>query len=332
MPVRAVLIGAVESSRVFAERVAQAPGWTLALVLTLPSDKSRQHSDFVDLRPVAEAVGTAVREVDHINSDEAIDEIRKAEADYVFVVGWSQICGPKFRLACDGRIIGYHPAPLPRLRGRAVIPWTILNQEPITAGTLFWIDEGVDSGPLLMQEFFHVAPDESAATLYRKHMDALERLADRALEVLQAPHPPKIPQNGQFATWAARRRPADGLIDWTRPSTQIERLVRALSGPYPPASTMEGPHRIEIRTARIGEDGARFIGSCGQVVSSTTSEFSVKCGDGMILTITDWSHADGRAPKLHSILGLGKIESTVAGKAACASAAVCECGSELSRV
>src|SRR3546814_7956697 len=68
-----------------------------------------------------------------------LDAIRAADADYVFVIGWSQICGREFQAAAHGQVIGYHPAPLPRLRGRGVIPWTILADEPITAGTLFWI-------------------------------------------------------------------------------------------------------------------------------------------------------------------------------------------------
>src|SRR3546814_17829006 len=78
-------------------------------------------------------------------------------------MGWSQICGPAFRALFPDRAIGYHPAALPRLRGRAAIPWTILQQEPITAGTLFWIDAGTDTGDIADQQFFHVAPDETAA-------------------------------------------------------------------------------------------------------------------------------------------------------------------------
>src|SRR3546814_18147932 len=86
-------------------------------------------------------------------------------------MGGSQICKPAFRQAAGGQGIGYHPAPLPRLRGRAVIPWTILLDEKITASTLFWIDDGVDSGPILAQRSFHIAPDEKAAILYRQRSE-----------------------------------------------------------------------------------------------------------------------------------------------------------------
>src|SRR3546814_4028654 len=97
------------------------------------------------------------------------------------------------------------PAPLPRLRGRGVIPWTILADEPITAGTLFWIDDGVDSGPILEQAFFHVAPDETAASLYARHMRALGEMMTRALAALATGSPPRLEQDERYASWAAKR-------------------------------------------------------------------------------------------------------------------------------
>jgi methionyl-tRNA formyltransferase len=309
---RAVLVGAVEGSRVMLERIARAPEWTLALVVTLPLEKSARHSDFVDLGDAARAAGCEVRRIADINSDEAVEAIAQADADYLFVAGWSQICGPKLLSAWKDRVIGYHPAPLPRLRGRAVIPWTILNREPITAGTLFWIDEGVDSGPILAQEFFHVAPDETAASLYKKHMDALERVTDRALAALASPAPPRAAQDERLATWAARRTPRDGLIDWTRPAAEIERLVRAVGGPYPPASTFDGAHELGIGAARIEGNGERFVGTPGQVVSRTNDEFLVKCGHGTMLAVTRWSHPLGAPPKLHSILSSSPKEPSMA--------------------
>src|SRR3546814_424272 len=151
---RAILAGAVESSRVALGAIARTPGWTLPLVISLPRDLDGRHSDFADLSGPARAAGAEFLATRNINTPETLDAIRAADADYVFVIGWSQICGREFQAAAHGQVIGYHPAPLPRLRGRGVIPWTILADEPITAGTLFWIDDGVDSGPILEQAFF----------------------------------------------------------------------------------------------------------------------------------------------------------------------------------
>lgn len=299
---RAVLIGAVESSRVALERIAAADGWTCSLVVTLPPEKSARHSDFVDLAPGAAEAGAELLHVRNINDADARAAIAKVDADAVFVVGWSQICGPEFRQAAGERVVGYHPAPLPRLRGRGVIPWTILNREPISGGTLFWIDEGVDSGPILAQRFFHLAPDETASSLYAKHMDALAAMMDEALAEIASGQPARIVQDERYATWAARRTPTDGLIDWTRPAEEIALLVRAVGRPYPGAQTFDGPHRLTLWTAEPVPGGARHSAAAGQLVWRSEKAFAVMCGDGVLLQVTEWDHPEGRAPGNHQRL------------------------------
>lgn len=296
---RAVLIGAVESSRVALERIAAARGWGCALVVTLPSEKSARHSDYVDLAPIAAAAGAELLHVRNINDEDARAAIVSVEADAVFVVGWSQICGKAFREAAGDRVIGYHPAPLPRLRGRGALPWTILNQEPISGGTLFWIDEGVDSGPILTQRFFHVAPDETAESLYGKHMDALALMMDKALAAIAAGNPPRMVQDERYATWAARRTPADGLIDWGQPAEEIARLVRAVGRPYPGAQTFDGPHRLVLWAAEERLGGARHWAAAGQVVDRSDRSFTVMCGGRTLLQVTQWDHPEQRAPGNH---------------------------------
>ena len=296
---RAILIGAVESSRIALERIAAADGWTCPLVLTLPLDKSGRHSDFVDLAPTARAGCAEVLRVHNVNDAEALEAIGNANADAVFVVGWSQICGAEFRKASGDRVIGYHPAPLPRLRGRGVIPWTILNREPISGGTLFWIDEGVDSGPIIAQRFFHVAPDETAASLYAKHMVALAELMDEALDALASGPAPRRAQDERYATWAAKRTPADGLIDWNCSAEDIALLVRAVGRPYPGAQTFDGPHPLVLWTAEPVVGGERHLAAAGQVVWRTDQSFAVMCGDGSLLQVSEWAHPQRRAPATH---------------------------------
>ena len=112
---RAVIVGAVESSRIAIEAIARASGWSLALVITLPPALAVRHDDYVDLASAAANAGAPVHYVNNVNSDDALEAIRALNADAVFVIGWSQICGEGFRAACENRVIGFHPAPLPRL-------------------------------------------------------------------------------------------------------------------------------------------------------------------------------------------------------------------------
>ncbi len=300
---RAVIIGAVESTRITLQAVSSAPDWEVAALVTLPPELAGRHSDFTDMSAEARDAGASVIHAANSNAPEVLDALSALSPDYAFVIGWSQICGPAFRKAVGGRVIGYHPAPLPRLRGRAVIPWTILLDEKITASTLFWIDDGVDSGPILAQRYFHVASDETAASLYARHMEALDALLDDSLPLLAADTAPRMAQDDRFATWAAKRTPADGLIDWSRPAAEIARLVRAVGKPYPGAFTHMGDEQLVIWSAEVWTDAARHAAIPGQVVALTDAGFVVACGDGGALRIDDYLAPSDRAPKLHSHLG-----------------------------
>lgn len=299
---RAAIIGAVESTQVALEAVGRAPGWEAALVLTLHADLAARHSDFVDLAPVAARLGARLHTVRNVNDPDALEQLRAAAPDVILVIGWSQICGEGVSACAPGRIIGYHPAALPRLRGRAVIPWTLLNREPITAGSLFWIDEGVDTGAILDQHFFHVAPTETAESLYAKHMRALGVMLDRTLPALAAGQERRDPQDEALATWAARRTAEDGRIDWSARAQDIALLVRAVGRPYPGAFTAAGQDRLVIWSASV-VDGARHHATTGQVVTRDGGGFAVMCGDGNLLDVTEWSSGTGRLPAAHQRLG-----------------------------
>jgi methionyl-tRNA formyltransferase len=300
---RALLIGAVESTRVAADAIARAPGWTLAAIATLPPTLAHRHSDFVDLAEPAATANAELLHVPDVNGAAFLSHLESLAPDVTFVIGWSQLCGDAFRKAAGGRVLGYHPAALPRLRGRGVIPWTILLDEKITASTLFWIDEGTDSGPILAQRYMHVAPNETAGSLYARHMTALGDLMAEILPRLLAGDCPGEPQDDRFATWATRRRPDDGRIDWTRPAEEIERLIRAVGRPYPGAFAGDGDRRVTIWSARRQESDDRHHALPGQVIGRTDQGFVVRCGDDAAIRVSDFTAPGGMPPALHSIVG-----------------------------
>jgi methionyl-tRNA formyltransferase len=300
---RALIVGAVEGTQVAIQTIAASAGWSDCGVMTLPPDKSDRHSHFVDLSTDADKAGARIIYADNSNSEEACRAVEELAPDYTFIIGWSQICGPAFLAAAKGNVIGYHPAALPRLRGRAALPWTILLDEKITASTLFWIDDGVDSGDILAQKFFHVAPREKAATLYRKHMLALQALLHIALAALRAGDKIRQTQDLECATYATKRVPADGLIDWRRSASEIDRLIRAVGRPYPGAFTGFKDRRVTVYSSEI-RHGTDSHALPGQIVARQDRKFSVMCGDGMILDIDDYECApDDVLPPLHAVLG-----------------------------
>jgi methionyl-tRNA formyltransferase len=317
---RAIVVGAVESTSVTLRTVAAAPGWRVVAVVTLPPALAARHSDFVDLGPEAAATGARVIHAADVNAPDVLDEIRAVAPDHVFVVGWSQVCGPALLEVARRGAIGFHPAPLPRLRGRAVIPWTILLDEKITGSTLFWIDRGVDTGPIVAQRFFHVAPDETAASLYRRHVAVLVDLLGETLPRLADGTAPRVPQDERCATWCARRTAEDGQVDWARPAVEVWRLVRAVGRPYPGAFTLApGGYRLILwRASLCVQDGpTRLAAMPGQVVARDATGFVVRCGDGRDVVVEEFAWEAGstganqfaggepRPPRLHARLGTG---------------------------
>lgn len=275
---RTALIGAVESSQV-ALRALVDLGHPPRAVLTLPLASSFRHSDWSDLRPAAARAGVPVHEVTSVNDAHSLALLRQLDLDLLFVVGWSQILQPDLLAAARGGAIGYHPAPLPELRGRAVIPWTILLGRRDTAGTLFWLDQGLDSGAIAAQCHFPVAADETARSLYDRHLAALEDMLTELVPTLAGGEQPRIEQDEGRATWCARRRPEDGWIDWHRPAEEVWTLVRASGHPYPGAFTVRQGEKLVVWEAEL-VGTAPFYGIPGQVQHLVDGAPLVRCGDG----------------------------------------------------
>lgn len=299
---RAVVVGAVGSTEVVLDALASAEGWEVPLVVTLPLELSSRHSDFVDLASQAEGLGAEVLRTSKTNDPETLDAIRRAEPDYIFVVGWSQLCKSAFLGIRPRKVIGYHPAALPRLRGRAALPWTILLDEKITAGSLFWMEEGTDDGDLLAQSYFHLAPDETVSELYDKHMRALRAMLDESLPKLASGEEPRTVQDERYATWAAKRTARDGLIDWKGDAVSVDRLVRAVGKPYPGAFTHDRGQKLVIWSSTPVHGPSPYHAAPGQIVAREEGSLLIQCGSGL-LRADEWECEGDAAPRLHAILG-----------------------------
>lgn len=298
---RIAFIGAVEGSLV-AFNALVAAGMTPMLLVTLPPQVAHRHSDFVDLATPARAAGASVHLTTNVNAADTIAALEAAAPDLTMVVGWSQICHGAFRAVARIGTLGYHPAPLPRFRGRAVIPWTILAGEEMSGSTVFWLDEGVDSGPIVAQRLFPVGPEETARSLYEKHKQVLAELVPEAVMRIAGGDIAGAPQDHGLASYCARRTAEDGLIDWRAPSGDVLRFVRAVGDPYPGAFTFANGERLVIDAARAFAPKGRYIGMTGQVQSHTDAGFTVLCGDGGTIEATAWRTQSGRAPGIHAKL------------------------------
>jgi methionyl-tRNA formyltransferase len=299
---RIVLVGAVESSKIALEALIGAER-NPVLVVTLPPEAAGRHSDYVDLAAVARPAGSAIHYTTDINSPSTLDALQAAVPDLTLVIGWSQVCRGPFREVAREGTVGFHPAALPRLRGRGVIPWTILRGEEWTGSTLFWLDDGIDSGPILLQRQFPVAPNETARSLYTRHTENLAEMVVEAAAQVEAGNAARTGQNEAEASYCAKRTAEDGRIDWHDPAASILRLIRAVGDPYPGAFTFYKGQKIRIDAAIPVENSRQYIGLTGQIQAHTERGFVVLCGDGECIEAHAWEWTSQRRPPIHGKLG-----------------------------
>lgn len=286
MTLRIALIGAVHSTEVALRAVAEC-GHQPVLLFTLPVGKQGRHSDFVDLGPLADQVGAPVLRADDVNSPEAVAALREADPDLLMVIGWSRICGAEIRAVARMGTLGYHPTLLPRMRGRAALAWTILLDLKRSGGTLFWMDEGVDSGDIAAQEAFDIPPGTTLAELIDLHLAAQARMMPPLFEKLDSGLRPAEPQDHGEATYLAIRRPADGEIDWNQDADEIERLVRAVTRPFPGAFSRLGERDLVVWSARVVRY-PQWHAMVGQVFTYEDGAPVVRCGGGTDLALVDY--------------------------------------------
>ena len=227
-------------------------GGRLDLVVTLRDDLATRKSGRVYLEDFCRTHGIDLVKIRHINDPDALAAVREAALDWLFIIGWSQIAGPEvLQLPREG-VLGMHPTLLPQGRGRAAIPWAILKGLPETGVTLFQLDEGVDTGPIIARKVLPIASVETATTLYERMADGHRSLIGRVWPDLLSGNVERRIQDESRATIWPGRTPADGEITPEMTVAEVERLVRATTPPYPGAFWKSGSEVIRIWAGRPG--------------------------------------------------------------------------------
>jgi methionyl-tRNA formyltransferase len=277
---KSVLIGTVAFSRDCLEHLIRI-GAPAAAVVTRAS--STFHADFADLSAPASAAGIPVVHATDVNDASVVARIASFAPDVVFCFGWSQILSPAVLAVAPLGVVGYHPALLPRNRGRHPLIWALALGLEETGSTFFFMDEGADSGDILSQRRIGIGPDDDAGALYGKMtMTALEQISD-FVPRLAAGTFERRPQDGARASYWRKRSAEDGRIDFRMPTTGIHNLVRALARPYPGASVRRGDGDQAVwRTIRRDPAAAPADAEPGRVLAVRDRTVEVRTGDGVI--------------------------------------------------
>lgn len=296
-----ICVGANQESLTALQGLVERNAQIVALV-TLAADANRLPSDFVDMRAFCRDAGISIVETTNINSDETVDEISRFNPDFIYTLGWSQLFKDAVLQIPTHYVVGSHPSPLPDGRGRAPVPWTILQGLRQSAVTLFRMSGEVDDGPLLMQRWFEIPQRAYASDVYRLVSEALR---DAFCDLYEAHRSERelveTAQNSQTASYRAKRGPADGHLDFSVSAAQLDRLIRAVSHPYPGAYTYYRGRKVTIWKADLRDVPAHF-GCQGQVLDKRDQQLLVQAGDRP-LWLCDFT--DGNEPVPAEVFRIG---------------------------
>ena len=259
-----------------------ASGHSIAAVYTQPP-RAAERGRKVRPTPVAvraEAAGIAVMTPASLKPEEAQTAFAGLDADLAVTVAYGLILPPAVLAAPRLGCINAHASLLPRWRGAAPIQRAIMAGDTETGVTIMRMDEGLDTGPILMAERVPIGPETTGGSLHDTLAALSARLVVEAIDGLAAGPLAETPQSADGATYAAKLEKHEAVIDWRAPAAHIERTVRALA-PRPGAWFDHDGERIKVLAAE-GVAGATDA-QPGTVVDDA---LAVACGDGAALRPT----------------------------------------------
>ena len=262
-------------------------GHDVRLVITQP-DRAKGRGHKLTPPPVKEAagrLGLPTWQPETLQPDELVAALSRAGADALVVVAFAHKIPPAAlswpRYGC----INVHASLLPRWRGAAPIARAVLEGDRVTGVTIMQMDEGWDTGPILLQATEVIRPTDTAASLHDRLAQKGAKLLLEALARLEAGTLRPVAQPPWGARPAPRLSKEEGAVDWRCGADRIERQIRAFT-PWPGAYTTLDGRLIKLVEARV-EPGRRPDARPGEVlaVDGADGALLVGCGDGTVLRI-----------------------------------------------
>lgn len=245
-----------------------------------------------------------------IKAEEAVETLREYDADIFVVAAFGQILSKEIldmpRFGC----INVHASLLPKYRGASPIQWSIMCGEEETGVTIMQMDEGLDTGAMLTRVVVPITSEDTGESLFNKLAVAGAKLCVDTLTEIEKGNINPVPQDEESVTYAKLLTKQMGEIDFSKKSIEIERLIRAFT-PWPGTYTHLNGKTLKIQKAFCDEKN--FDREDGEIVSVTSDEIVISCGEGC-LKVTELQLEGKKRMSAHDfLLGYKIAEGTMLG-------------------
>jgi methionyl-tRNA formyltransferase len=236
------------------------------------------------IKILAQRRGIPVFQPERVRLEENRAVFADLRPDFIIVVAYGQILPGWLLKSARFAAINVHASLLPRYRGAAPVLWAILNGESVTGVTTMMMEEGLDSGPILLQQKVPISLSETAGELAEDLSVVGADLLIRTLDAWHSNSFGPVAQNESQVSWAPRIKKEMALISWEKRARDIHNQVRAMN-PWPVAYTGFQGKRLHIWRSWPEDPASGFEQPPGTFLGLSQNALRIQCGEGTVLEL-----------------------------------------------
>ena len=236
---------------------------------------------------MAEEKGIPIENSPNVNSDEFLKRIEKYHVDLFVSMSFNQIFKTRAINYPPLKTINCHAGKLPFYRGRNILNWALINDEKEFGITVFYVDEGIDTGDIILQRCFPITDEDDYGTILSRAFGECAIVLYESIKRIQNGTVVRTPQNtiDPVGFYCGGREDGDEILNWDTSSRMVFNFVRGISKPGPMARSYIGDTEIYINRVREIPRARSYIGTPGQVLGKTENGYYVKTSDTFVEVI-----------------------------------------------
>lgn len=265
---------------------------TLELLLSDPSIEiafivPRNDTRDTFLKEKAKAFGVDYMSPVKVNSDEFYEQAKAYDCDLFVSMSYNQIFRNRIYSLPRYKTINCHAGKLPFYRGRNILNWALINDEKEFGITVHYVDDGIDTGDIIMQKTYPITDADDYGTLLQVAYKECPKLLYEAIKKIQSGEVSAIRQESiaKYGLYCGIRTEGDEIIDWDSSSRDIFNFVRAVCLPGPMALTWCGGEQVHINKVEYHAEFPKYKGTNGQILARLDDRLVVKTADSYIYVL-----------------------------------------------